>query len=162
MAKKTSTPKASKKKKAAPKTKPLPKNAQGVTLLSGGNPQIPKGDGRAPVQAYLDALPEWKQGVGVHVDALVRRLVPEVRMAVRWNTPFYGIEGQGWFLSFHCMTRYVKVALHNGSELEPPLPVTSKHPRVRYVHLHEDDPLEDEPLASWIRQAAELPGDPVF
>jgi hypothetical protein len=131
-------------------------------LLAGGNPQIPKGDGDAPVQAYLDAMPGWKGDVGAHLDRLVRQAVPDVRKAVRWNSPFYGTAGNGWFLSLHCFTRYVRVTWLNGSELEPPPPGTSKHERVRYLDVHEGEEIDDALVASWLRQAAELPGDEIF
>ncbi len=131
-------------------------------LLSGGNPQIPKGDGDAPVQSYIAAMPGWKRNVGRSLDALIARTVPEVRKAVRWNSPFYGIENQGWFLSFHCFTKYIKVTFLNGASLRPVPPVESKHEDVRYFHIHEDDQLDEESLASWIRQASELPGERLF
>ena len=131
-------------------------------LLSGGNPQIPKGDGRAPVQAYIAAMPGWKHDVGRSLDALIVRSVPDVRTAVRWNSPFYGIEGQGWFLSFHCFTKYVKVTFLNGASLRPVPPVESKHAAVRYFHIHEDDAYDEEILACWIRQASALPGERMF
>ena len=131
-------------------------------LLSGGNPQIPKGDGDAPVQAYIAAMPGWKHNVGRSLDALIVRTAPEVRKAVRWNSPFYGIEGQGWFLSYHCFTKYVKVTFLNGASLRPVPPVESKHETVRYFHIHEDDPFDEELLASWIRQASTLPGERMF
>lgn len=133
-----------------------------VKLLSGGNPQIPKGDGDEPVQAYLDAMPDWKGDIGRHLDDLVRDIVPDARKAVRWNSPFYGIEGNGWFLSFHCFAKYVKVTWLNGAELEPPPPETSKWERVRYSNLRADDELDDDQLRTWIRQAADLPGDETF
>jgi hypothetical protein len=133
-----------------------------VILLSGGNPQIAKGDGDGPVQAYIQAMPGWKREVGRRVDALVGRLVPEARKAVRWNSPFYGVEGQGWFLSLHCLTKYVKLAFLNGTELRPLPPVASKVPGVRYVHLFEGDVPDSEELAEWIRQAARIPGEPCF
>jgi hypothetical protein len=127
-------------------------------LLSGGNPQIAKGDGDAPVQAYIAAIPGWKQERGRRLDALVERNVPAVRKAVRWNSPFYGVEGQGWFLSFHCFARYIKVTFFRGASLEPVPPVASKDQNVRYFHIHEDEPLDEARMTSWIRQAAELPG----
>ncbi|MEM9747928.1 MAG: DUF1801 domain-containing protein [Actinomycetota bacterium] len=133
-----------------------------VKLLSGGNPQIPKGDGDAPVRAYLDAMPGWKGRIGRHLDQLVREVVPDVRMAVRWNSPFYGIEDNGWFLSLHCFDKYVKVTWLNGGELDPPPPETSKYERVRYSNLRENDDLDDDRLRTWIRQAADLPGDETF
>ena len=131
-------------------------------LLAGGNPQIPKGDGDAPVQDYLAAMPGWKQGVGRSLDNLVERTVPGVRKAVRWNSPFYGIEGRGWFLSFHCFARYVKVTFLNGASLEPPPPIPSKHEDVRYHHIREGDALDDGRLEHWIAQAAALPGEELF
>ncbi len=131
-------------------------------LLSGGNPQIAKGDGDAPVQAYIAAMPGWKRDVGRHLDALVERSVPAVRKAVRWNSPFYGVEGQGWFLSFHCFTKYIKVTFLNGASLDPPPPVVSKHEHVRYFHIHEGDEPDEPLLARWIEQAAKLPGEGLF
>jgi hypothetical protein len=128
------------------------------TLLSGGNPQIAKGDGDAPVQAYIAAMPGWKRGAGRRLDALIVRTVPAVRKAVRWNSPFYGIEGQGWFLGFHCFTKYVKVTFFRGTSLRPLPPVESKDPHTRYFHIHEDGELDEPLVASWIRQASELPG----
>ena len=127
-------------------------------LLSGGNPQIPKGDGDAPVQAYLDAMPEWKHDVGVRLDTLICNAVPNVRKAVRWNTPFYGVEGNGWFLGFHCFTRYVKVSFLNGSSLDPLPPVASKDPTTRYLHIPEDGVFDETQFVGWLRQAAVLPG----
>jgi hypothetical protein len=132
------------------------------TLLAGGNPQIAKGDGDAPVQAYIAGMPGWKRDVGRHLDALIERTVPDVRKAVRWNSPFYGVEGQGWFLSYHCFTTYVKVVFLRGASLSPLPPVESKHKEVRYFHIHEDDQLDEELMAGWIWQASELPGDPLF
>lgn len=131
-------------------------------LLSGGNPQIPKGDGDAPVQAYIAAMPDWKQDVGRHLDNLIGRTVPSVSKAVRWNSPFYGIEGNGWFLSFHCFTKYIKITFLNGSSLDPLPPLESKHESTRYFHIHENDKIDDALLTSWIKQASELPGDPLF
>jgi len=131
-------------------------------LLSGGNPQIPKGDGDAPVQAYLAAMPGWKREVGRYLDTLIERNVPGVRKAVRWNTPFYGIEGQGWFLAYHCFTKYVKVTFLNGASLRPVPPVISRHEDVRYFHIHEEDEPDEELLVNWVKQASALPGDDVF
>ena len=131
-------------------------------LLSGGNPQIAKGDGDAPVQAYIAAMPDWKEDVGRRLDAIIEQAVPNVRKAVRWNSPFYGIEGQGWFLSYHCFTKYVKVTFLNGASLRPLPPVESKHQDVRYFHIHEDEALDKKLWESWLRQAAELPGDTCF
>ena len=127
-------------------------------LLSGGNPQIPMGDGDAPVQAYIAAMPGWKSSVGRRLDALIVRTVPRVRKAVKWNSPFYGIEGKGWFLSLHTFTKYVKVAFVRGTSLRPVPPGESKLKEVRYLHIHKDDPLDEAQLANWIRQAAALPG----
>ena len=127
-------------------------------LLSGGNPQIAKADGDAPVQAYIAVMPGWKRDVGRRLDALIVRTVPKVRKAVRWNSPFYGIEGQGWFLGIHCLTKYVKVAFFRGTSLRPLPPVESSQKEVRYFHIHEGDPLDEKLVAGWIRQASELPG----
>ncbi|MCC6671827.1 MAG: DUF1801 domain-containing protein [Planctomycetes bacterium] len=131
-------------------------------LLSGGNPQIPKADGDAPVQAYIAAMPGWKGDVGRRLDALITRTVPDVRKAVRWNSPFYGIEGQGWFLGIHCLMRYVKVAFFRGTSLRPVPPVESKNEGTRYLHIHEGEPLDEERVASWIRQASRMPGEKCF
>ena len=128
-------------------------------LLAGGNPQIPKGDGDAPVQAYIEAMPGWKHDVGRRLDDLIVRTVPTVRKAVKWNSPFYGSEGrEGWFLNFHCFTKYVKVAFFDGTSLDPPPPGESKSDGMRYLDIHEHDDIDEELLASWIAQAAELPG----
>ena len=125
-------------------------------LLAGGNPQIPKGDGDAPVQAYIEAMPGWKRAVGHRLDDLVVRTVPEVRKAVRWNSPFYGIKGQGWFLAFHVFTRSVKVTFFRGTSLQPAPPGgTSKE--ARWIDVHEDD-LDEAQMATWVKQAAALPG----
>lgn len=128
-----------------------------VVLLSGGNPQVAKADGNAPVQAYIRAMPGWKRGLGRRLDALIVRNVPGVRKAVKWNSPFYGIEGQGWFLSFHTFTHYVKVGFFRGASLEPPPPIASKSGETRYVNIREGE-LDDVQMASWLRQAAALPG----
>jgi hypothetical protein len=127
------------------------------TLLAGGNPRIAKADGDAPVQAYIAALPGWKRDVGRRLDALVARTVPGVRKAVKWNSPFYGVEGQGWFLSFHCFTKYVKVAFFRGASLSPLPPGKSSHKEVRYVDIHEDE-FDEAQLALWVKQASQLPG----
>ena len=127
-------------------------------LLAGGNPQIAKADGDAPVQAYIAAMPGWKQDVGRRLDALIVRAVPDVQKAVKWNSPFYGIEGQGWFLNYHCFTKYVKVAFFRGTSLSPLPPGESKSKDVRYLDIHEDDELDEGLLTSWFRQAAKLPG----
>lgn len=152
---------ASKSTKAPAASNAAPADAA-PKLLSGGNPQIPKGDGDAPVQAYLAAMPDWKREVGRALDALVVRVVPDVQKAVRWNSPFYGIEGQGWFLSFHCFTKYIKVVFLRGSALDPLPPVASKDPNTRYFHLHENEAIDEAQLTRWIEQAAALPGDPIF
>jgi hypothetical protein len=131
-------------------------------LLSGGNPQIAKGDDDAPVQAYIAAMPGWKRSVGRRLDALIGRTVPGVRKAVRWNSPFYGIEGQGWFLAFHCFAKYLKVTFLHGTLLRPLPPVESKDPNTRYFHIHEDEQLDEEFVARWLEQASQLPGDPLF
>jgi hypothetical protein len=131
---------------------------RGPRLLSGGNPQIPKGDGDAPVQAYIEATPGWKSDVGRRLDELIERTVPAVQKAVRWNSPFYGVEGQGWFLSFHCFTKYIKVTFIRGTSLDPVPPVESKHDETRYFHIDDDDELDKKLLTSWIKQASELPG----
>ena len=127
-------------------------------LLTGGNPQIAKGYGDAPVQAYIAAMPGWKRDVGRRLDALIVRTVPGVRKAVKWNSPFYGVEGQGWFLSLHCFTKYVKVAFFRGVSLRPVPPGESRQGGVRYLDIHEDDRLDEKQLASWIAQAASTPG----
>ena len=136
---------------------PLPKNENGVAMLSGGNPQIAKGDGDGPVQAYIANMPEWKRDVGRQLDDLIVRTVPNVQKAVRWNSPFYGVEGQGWFISYHVFTRYVKVTFLNGKSLEPLPPVESKDPDARYYHIFEGG-MDEEQMVSWVRQAAGRPG----
>lgn len=127
-------------------------------LLAGGNPQIAKGEGDAPVQAYIAAMPDWKRDLGRRLDALIVRAVPKVRKAVKWNSPFYGVEGQGWFLSFHCYTHYVKLAFFNGTSLDPVPPGASKHDEVRYLDIRQDDALDEKQLTRWFKQAAKLPG----
>ncbi|QFQ86189.1 DUF1801 domain-containing protein [Paracoccus kondratievae] len=126
-------------------------------LLSGGNPQIPKGYGEAPVRAYIDALPGWKHQVGEKLDQIITRTVPGVKKAVKWNSPFYGVEEGVWFLSFHCMTKYIKVGFFRGAELDPLPPVASKQPDVRYVHIPEG-PFDEKQFADWVLQASHLPG----
>lgn len=162
MANKSSRKDAGKKSADGATSVPAEEGVAQPKLLSGGNPQIPKGDGDAPVQAYIAAMPGWKRDVGRRLDTLIERTVPEVRKAVRWNSPFYGVEGQGWFLSFHCFTKYIKVAFLRGASLHPLPPVESRHPNTRYFHIHENTPFDEELLANWIRQASELPGDPLF
>jgi hypothetical protein len=127
-------------------------------LLSGGNPQIAKADGDPPVQAYIAAMPGWKRDLGKRLDALIVRNVPHVRKAVKWNSPFYGIEGEGWFLSFHVFTRYVKVTFFRGTSLQPMPPGASKTEETRYLDIHEADQLDETQLAAWVKQAAALPG----
>jgi len=127
-------------------------------LLSGGNPQIAKADGDAPVKAYIAAMPGWKRDVGRHLDALVVRTVPGVRKAVKWNSPFYGVKDQGWFLSFHTFTNYVKVTFFYGQSLRPLPPGESKHKDVRYLDIRKDEEIDEKQLASWIKQAALIPG----
>jgi hypothetical protein len=127
-------------------------------LLSGGNPRIAKADGDAPVQAYISAIPGWKRDVARRLDALIVKAVPDVKKAVRWNSPFYGIEGRGWFLSFHCYTRYIKVAFFRGASLRPLPPGESEQVDVRYLDIHEDDPIDEAQLARWLKQASRLPG----
>lgn len=140
--------------------KPLEKPTDGSpVLLSGGNPQIPKGTGNEPVEAYLAAMLGWKQDIGRRLDAIIVATLPEVRKAVKWNTPFYSADGQHWFLGFHCLTRYVKVAFPDGAAMEPPPPGTSKQPRVRYLDIHEGDGFDEAQFADWVRQASRLPGE---
>ena len=127
-------------------------------LLAGGNPRIAKADGDAPVQAYIAAMPGWKRDIGRRLDARIVRTVPDVRKAVKWNSPFYGIESQGWFLSFHVFTHYVKVTFFRGTSLRPVPPGRSKHKEVRYLDIRENDLFDEVQMATWIRQAAALPG----
>jgi hypothetical protein len=136
-----------------------PAKATKPTLLAGGNPQIAKGEGDAPVQAYIAAMPGWKREVGRQFDALIGRTVPGVHKAVKWNSPFYGLEGQGWFLSFHCFTKYVKLAFFRGASLSPVPPVESKSQDTRYFHIHESDAFDEAQLGAWVKQASELPGE---
>jgi hypothetical protein len=169
------TSRASKPRKSATKSKSPPKagakarpgareakpikvrKGEKVVLLSGGNPRIAKADGDAPVQAYIAAMPGWKRDLGKRLDALIVRNVPNVRKAVKWNTPFYGIEGQGWFLGFHTFTHYVKVAFFRGSSLRPVPPGASKGKDTRYMDIHEGE-LDETQMATWVKQAAALPG----
>jgi hypothetical protein len=127
-------------------------------LLAGGNPQIPKGDGDAPVQAYIAAMPGWKRDVGRRLDELIERAVPDVRKAVRWNSPFYGTEGGGWFLGFHCYASYVKVSFFHGRSLRPVPPGASKQEDVRYLDIREDEPFDEPQFAAWVEQASRLTG----
>lgn len=127
-------------------------------LLSGDNPQIAKGDGDAPVQAYINAIPGWKQDVARYIDQLIVKNVPNVKKAVKWNSPFYGVEGMGWFINMHCFTKYVKVAFFNGSSLNPLPPGESKDEKVRYLDIRENSLPDEQLLSSWIKQSASLPG----
>ena len=133
------------------------KSKKKVVLLSGGNPQIAKGEGDGPVQEYIAAMPGWKRDVGKRLDALIERNVPKVRKAVKWNSPFYGVEGKGWFLSFHVFTRYVKVTFFKGTSLNPVPPGESSHKEVRHFDIYEDEDFETQ-MAKWTKQAAKLPG----
>jgi len=128
-------------------------------LLSGGNPQIPKGEGDGPVQDYIAAMPGWKREVGERLDRLITGTVPDVHKGVKWNQPFYGVEDEGWFLSYRCYTHYVQVQFLKGTSLDPMPPKSSKHEEVRYLDIREDDELDEEQLRAWVRQAAELPGE---
>jgi len=138
--------------------KALIKAAAGPKLLSGGNPQIAKADGDTPVQAYIAAMPGWKRDLGLRLDTLITSAVPKVRKAVKWNSPFYGIEGKGWFLSFHVYTKFVKVAFFNGASLKPIPPGDSKSENTRYLNIHETDTLDETQFKKWVKQAAALPG----
>lgn len=150
------------RKRWVPKA-PLPPLAPGeVRLLTGGNPQVPKGDGPGPVAAYIAAMPGWKRPVAGAIDALVTKLIPDSVRAVRWNAPFWGMPGQGWFLSLSCTPGYVKVAFLRGAALDPPPPVVSKHPDVRYFHVTQEAELPAAQFADWLRQAAAQPGEPLF
>ncbi len=159
MAKKTPDTSEPKPKAGTPR-KPAPKTAAGGTpvLLSGGNPQIAKADGDAPVQAYIAAMPGWKSAAGAQLDALIVRAAPDVRKAVKWNSPFYGMEGKGWFLSSHCFTKYIKIAFLNGAALDPLPPGASKDKNTRYLDLHEEDVLDEAQFMDWVKQAAARPG----
>jgi hypothetical protein len=148
--------KATKPRKTAPQSE-TGKAAKPV-LLSGGNPQIAKGYGDAPVQAYIAAMPGWKSDLGRRLDALIVRTVPGVYKAVKWNSPFYGIEGEGWFLSLHCFTKYVKVTFFRGTSLRPVPPGESKHNEVRYLDIHEGE-LDEAQFVAWVKQASQLPGE---
>jgi hypothetical protein len=140
------------KKKTARKTAAKP------VLLAGGNPQIAKAEGDAPVQAYIAAMPGWKREVGRHLDALITRTVRGVRKAVKWNSPFYGVGNEGWFLSYHCFAKYVKVTFLRGTSLRPLPPGESKHKEVRYLDIHENEPIDEAQLVAWVKQASQLPG----
>jgi hypothetical protein len=158
---KNATTKAAKPRKTA--AKPHPKSsarkAAKPTLLSGGNPQIAKAYGDAPVQAYIAAMPGWKRHVGRHLDALITRTIPAVHKAVKYNSPLYGLEGEGWFLGIHVFTKYVKVAFFRGMSLRPVPPGKSKQKEVRYLDIREDDKLDEAQFAAWVKQARQLPGE---
>jgi hypothetical protein len=156
------TEKATAKAKPAKKPAAKPEAAPGekpVVLLSGGNPQIAKGYGDEPVQAYIAAMPGWKQDVGRRLDEIIVRTIPEVQKAVKWNTPFYGLDGKHWFLGFHCITKYVKVAFMQGASLDPMPPGTSKQKDVRYLDIYENDEIDEAQFAEWVNQASLLPGE---
>lgn len=136
-----------------------PAQAAQPVLLSGGNPQIAKGYGQAPIEAYLAAMPGWKQPVGRALDTLITATIPDVAKAVKWNTPLYGLEGQGWFLGFHCYARYIKLTFFRGMALDPVPPVSSKSADTRYLHIHEAERIDEAQLASWIVQASRMPGE---
>jgi hypothetical protein len=157
VAKKAAAKRAAKPRKTPPKSQS--RKAAKPALLAGGNPQVAKADGDAPVQAYIAAMPGWKRDAGRRLDALIVRTVPGVRKAVKWNSPFYGIEGRGWFLSLHCFTKYVKVAFFRGASLRPVPPGDSKSKDARYLDIHEDDQLDEAQLAAWVKQASLLPGE---
>ncbi|HEX5012121.1 MAG TPA: DUF1801 domain-containing protein [Planctomycetota bacterium] len=146
------------RKSAKSAGKPAAKRATKPRLLSGGNPRIAKADGAAPVRAYIAAMPGWKRDVGRRLDALIVKAVPDVRKAVKWNSPFYGIEGRGWFLGMHCFTKYVKVAFFSGASLRPLPPGESRGEGTRYLDIHEGDSLDERQLAAWVKQASRLPG----
>ena len=144
--------------KAGTKAKPGASEAKPLKLLTGGNPRIAKADGDAPVQAYIAGMPGWKRDVGRRLDALIVRNVPNVRKAVKWSSPLYGIEGQGWFLGVHTFTHYVKVAFFRGTSLRPVPPGPSKDKNTRYIDIREGDRLDEAQMATWVKQAAALPG----
>jgi hypothetical protein len=150
--------KAAAKRGAAKATSQSRKDSK-PPLLSGGNPQIAKAYGDAPVQAYIAAMPGWKSNVGRRLDALIVRNVPDVRKAVKWNSPLYGVEDQGWFLGIHCFTKYIKVAFFRGASLRPVPPGESKTKDTRYLDIHEDDELDEAQFAAWVKQASQLPGE---
>jgi hypothetical protein len=163
---KKATPRRAAAKPAEPRataSKSQSRKGPKPALLAGGNPQIAKADGDAPVQAYIAAMPDWKRDVGRRLDTLVTRTVPGVHKAVKWNSPFYGIEDQderqGWFLSFHCFTKYVKVTFFRGASLRPVPPGESKHKHVRYLDIRENEELDETQLTAWVKQASQLPGE---
>ena len=141
------------------KRPPLKPGPDGVIRLAGGNPQIAKGYGDEVVQRYIAAMPGWQSAVGRKLDAIIEGAVSGVKKAVKWNTPFYGLEDDVYFVSFHCMTKYVKVAFHNGAQLDPLPPGTSKQAAVRYLDIYETDTIDEAQFADWIKQASRLPGE---
>lgn len=147
------------KRKPADKGDAAPPAKAGPPLLSGGNPQIAKGYGDAPVAAYIAAMPGWKSAVGRRLDTIIERAVPGVRKAVKWNSPLYGVEDQRWFLGVHVFAKYIKIAFFRGAQLMPAPPVASRQKDVRYFHIHEDDELDEEQFAAWVKQASKLPGE---
>lgn len=157
MATKRNAAKASQPRKSVRKSSA--RKAANAKLLSGGNPQIAKAEGNVPVQAYIAAMPGWKQAVGRRLDDLITRTVPNVRKAVKWNSPFYGADSEGWFLSFHCLTKYVKVAFFRGTSLRPNPPIASKQKDVRYFHIHEHDSFDENQFTSWVEQASRTLGE---
>lgn len=167
VAKKAATKPTAAKAAVAKKTKPskpaskspASKSAKPVKLLSGGNPQIAKAYGDSPVQAYIAAMPGWKQDVGRRLDEIITRTLPDVNKAVKWNSPFYGVEENVWFLSFHCFAKYVKVAFFRGASLRPIPPGESKQKDVRYLDICEDDQLDEAQFAAWVKQASRMPGE---
>ncbi len=161
MAKKVSKKKSAKKTAGAKRktaSKQKSRKAAKPKLLSGGNPQIAKGYGDAPVRAYIAAMPGWKRGVGAHLDAIIARTVPGVKRAVKWNSPLYGAEEGSWFLSFHVFAKYIKVAFFRGTSLDPVPPGMSKHKEMRYLDIYEGE-LDEAQFADWVKQASALPGE---
>lgn len=147
------------KRPSGPARTPLKPDADGIVRLSGGNPQIAKGDGQDVVQSYIAAMPGWQKPLGQKLDAIIKRVVPGAEQAVRWNTPFYGTQKGYWFVSFHCMSKYLKVAFPDGVSLDPVPPGPSKQAKVRYLDIHEDEYFDEEQFASWVLQASHLPGE---
>ena len=159
---KTSTAKAEAAPRPGKKAAAMPQAVDGakpVVLLSGGNPQIAKGYGDEPVQAYIAAMPGWKHDVGRRLDDIIMRTIPDVQKAVKWNTPFYGLDGKHWFLGFHCITNSVKAAFMQGASLAPMPPGTSKQKHVRYLDIHQNDEIDETQFADWVKQASLLPGE---
>ena len=157
-AKKTAAKKSTVKRPATMRAGAAKKVAAKPKLLSGDNPQIPKGLGDAPVQAYLAAIPGWKQDAARRLDAIITRAVPDVRKGVKWNSPMYGVAEGEWFLSFHCFKKYIKVAFLRGAALRPTPPVESSHEHVRYLHVFEDE-FDEAQFTKWVKQASKLPGE---